>query len=141
LRALFRAHFPDWHWTPIESHCSPGVPDSEFCTSDGQSGWIEFKTIGASAVTLRPLQVLWIEKRAKRNGLVSIAIRRRPTARESQGRDELWFMAGRHVRSLASLGLKATPATLLGANGPHSWDWNKLESLLIGVEPPAQKVG
>jgi hypothetical protein len=107
LRAIFRAHFPDWHWTAIESGCSPGVPDSEYCTGAGLTGWLEFKETDAWAVALRPFQVLWIERRVAHNGLVSIVVRRRPTTRAFQGRDELWFVAGRHARLLASSGLKA----------------------------------
>jgi hypothetical protein len=143
LRAIFRAHFPDWHWTAIESGCSPGVPDSEFCTGDGRAGWIEFKTVGAWAVNLRPQQVLWIEQRIKHNGLVSICVRRRPTVGEFKGRDELWFIAGRYTRLLIAAGLKATPATVLGINGPRSWNWAALEGLLTGAEQAAAaaKVG
>jgi hypothetical protein len=137
LRAIFRAHFPDWHWTAIESYCSPGTPDDEFCTSDGRSGWVELKSIAAWAVDLRPLQVIWIEKRVKHNGLVSIAVRRRPTAQEFRGRDELWFVAGRYARLLANAGLKAAPSVLLGIAGPSSWDWAQLEGLLTGAEQPA----
>jgi hypothetical protein len=136
LRALFRARFSTWQWSAIESgFTATGVPDSEFCTLGGVTGWVEFKQIDADAVRLRPLQVNWIERRAGRRGRVTIAIRRRPTATKLRGRDELWLMPGIYVRELADEGLKAVPALLMGVGGPASWDWAAVEAFLV-AEPP-----
>jgi hypothetical protein len=136
LRVLFRARFPTWQWTAIESPIAPGVPDSEYCTLDGVAGWIEFKAIDADAVRLRPLQVNWIERRAGRRGRVTIVIRRRPTSIAEKGRDELWCISGTYVRELADDGLMAVPASLMGASGPASWNWVAVEAILIR-EPKA----
>jgi hypothetical protein len=133
LRALFRARFPTWQWSAIESDfTATGIPDSEYCTLDGVSGWIEFKQIDADAVRLRPLQINWIERRAGRQGRVTIAIRRRPSSIAAKGRDELWLVPGIYVRELADEGLKAVPALLIGAGGPTSWNWAAVEAILVG---------
>jgi hypothetical protein len=61
LRALFRARFPTWQWNAVKSgFTATGIPDSEFCTLNGVSGWVEFKAISANAARLHPLQVNWI---------------------------------------------------------------------------------
>jgi hypothetical protein len=132
LRALFRARFPAWQWTAIESPVAPGVPDSEYCTLDGVTGWLEFKQIDANAVRLHPMQVNWIERRAGRRGRVTIAIRRRPSSIAGKGRDELWLVPGIYARELADNGLAAVPASLMGAAAPASWDWAAVEAILTG---------
>jgi hypothetical protein len=131
LRAIFRERFSTWQWSMIEPPIVGGTPDAEYCTLAGVAGWIEFKAIDANAVRLHPLQTNWIERRAGRQGRVTIAIRRRPTAIKLRGRDELWLVPGIYVRELADEGLSAAPASLMGVDGPASWDWAAVEAALV----------
>ena len=123
LRALFKKRLPSWQWTAIESGVtSPGVPDAEYCTDRGVTGWVEFKAVTGWKPVIRPLQVAWIDRRARIGGRVFIAVRRRSTA----GDDELWIVPGSCVKPLCDVGLKSPK--LLGvcrmSGGPDAWHFD-----------------
>lgn len=78
-RALFRNMFPEFHWNAIETWAlQAGVPDAEYCTPDGVSGWVEFKAFGKNGEkpTLRPAQIGWIDRRLRHKGNVHIFIKK-----------------------------------------------------------------
>jgi hypothetical protein len=131
LRLLFRKRFSDWQWSPIESGSTTlGLPDSEFCAPGGVAGWLEFKLTHAHAVKFRPLQTHWLETRAGLGGRCAVAVRRRPTAKQYAGVDELWLVAGRDAPRLEAEGISAAVGLCVGARGPASWNWAVVEEFL-----------
>ena len=78
-RALFKRNLPQFHWTAIETGAlSSGVPDCEYCTPTGITGWIEFKAWyreeGKACPKIRPAQIGWIEKRVRMGGKAFIGV-------------------------------------------------------------------
>ncbi len=135
LRKIFPRHLPHFHWQSVETWSTgQGVPDANFC-SVGIEGWIEFKSTNAWAVTVRPGQVAWIERRARAGGRVFLAVRRQSMARGAKI-DELWLLDHRAARELAM------PKSRLSYNGnyrvfgvfeknPASWNWDEIEKILL----------
>ena len=135
LRALYRKHLPGWQWTSSESGLtSPGVPDSEFCTPSGVTGWIENKTTTGWAVKLRELQVGWIDRRARLGGRVFVAVRRiSPGGPRSSPADELWIIPGHAVKDLCDGRLnkmRANQVTTIQYAGPEAWNWDTVKGCL-----------
>jgi hypothetical protein len=138
LRALYRKHLPGFQLTAIESATtSPGVPDTEYCSPYGTQGWIENKRSDAWAVTIRPLQVAWISRRARLGGRVFIAVRRLTKGGpKTQAADELWLIHGRAVEALCDGGLRAVRSDFVlcvQSGGPEAWDWGAIKDHLIGL--------
>ncbi len=130
LKDIFRLHLPHFDFQPIEMFLlAAGVPDLNFC-AEGIDGWIELKMTKAWAVTVRPAQVGWIERRLRHGGRVFIAVRRfRIDA------DELWIYPGADARRLADGGLRAVDPIGCCGGGPSVWNWLGIESLLLGQVP------
>lgn len=129
LRILFRRHIVG-HWTPVETAGTVGgVPDHNFLVG-GAEGWIENKQTHAWAVGMRPLQVGWLDRRAREGGRAFVAVRR---WKRPDGADELWLIGAEGAKSLADSGLRGVaPPVLRGrwSGGPSSWDWSEVRRIL-----------
>lgn len=148
LRQLFRKHLPLADWQSVETGgTGRGVPDSNYCFPNpsggfGTEGWIEFKTTEGYAVRLRPEQIAWMCRRARRGGRVFVAVRRWCSAGpRREAADELWLVAGAGGPELLTVGLGGLTSTprgpkwpLLGAwhGGPARWHWPAVAALLTG---------
>lgn len=125
LRPLFRQKFRQWQWTSIETAFSAsGVPDSEFCTPTGISGWVEFKKTNIYYVKIKPFQVSWLMRRCRYGGNAWIAVRRL-----RQDTDELWLMFGDQAEALHYEGLEGISGWCW-SGGPSNWNFNEVGSLL-----------
>ena len=133
LRTIFRVQFDKWQWTSIETAgTASGVPDSEFCTTEGIQGWIEFKQTSIFAVNIRPFQMAWLMKRCRYGGNAWIAVRRVPTAKKWNGRDELWLMKGDQAQALLEDGLENIKGWCWGG-GPKNWNFPEIHNILQGL--------
>ncbi len=127
LKDIFRLHLSHFDFQPIEMFLlAAGVPDLNFCHA-GVDGWIELKRTTAWALTVRPAQVGWIERRLRSGGRVFIA-----TRRLRRDADELWLHHGSAARHLAEGGLRAVEPLGRWGGGPSRWGWLGIESLLLG---------
>lgn len=156
LRALFRRHITSAQWTTIETGMTAqGVPDAEFCfppvplsqckgsavdyshlstTKPGVQGWIEYKTTSGWAVTLRPEQIGWLDRRQRLGGRAFVAVRR--VANRGAKVDELWLYKLTTLvtpQALRTGGLRGVEPDYRGADGPQNWDWKKIEAILRGT--------
>jgi len=115
-----RAHIPRAHWQRIESwQVAPGVPDLNGC-QDGQEVWIEAKIVKGKKVNVTPLQVNWLETRARHGGKVYIV---------ALYRDRLIAVwGGEFARKVADEGIDA-PGGLLFEMDLHGW--SQLESAIF----------
>jgi hypothetical protein len=130
LRSIFRQKLRAWQWTSIEtSFSASGVPDSEFCTPTGVSGWVEFKKTHIFYVQFQPFQVPWLERRCRMGGNAWIAVRRLPKAKKYNGADELWLMRGDQAQALDAQGLEAVSGWMW-EGGPSRWNFEEIASLL-----------
>ena len=77
LWALVRDNLLGFHLQRIETGLTgSGVPDVNGCKK-GQEFWIELKEIhSGNSLTLRPMQVAWIAKRAQYGGQVFVLARK-----------------------------------------------------------------
>ena len=77
LWRLIKVNLRDIHLQRIETGATgSGVPDVNGCAK-GQEFWIELKEIhSGNALTLRPMQVAWIAKRAQYGGQVFVLARK-----------------------------------------------------------------
>ena len=127
LRRELRAHLPAFQWSHLESPTTaPGAPDTEFCAPGGAQGWVECKRATAYALTLRPLQVAWLSRRARLGGRAFVAVRRITP----KGADELWLYPGVRVVELAQLGLRCSEPLGVWGGGPEKWLWNEVSEIL-----------
>lgn len=110
-----------------------GIPDVNACLR-GVEAWIELKGTDAWAVTIRPEQVAWIERRARAGGRVFLFTRRRcAKGPRRPAADELWIHRPDAVRAVAKLGLREAPPPVLRLDGgPSQWVWPMVEELVFG---------
>ena len=138
LRGLFRTQLTKrgYQFTPIETGgTTRGVPDSEYCSSDGISGWLEYKQTKANTVQISPEQVGWVLQRNRCNGKVFIAIRKKCSiGKRRKACDELWLLHGKDAALLKEFGLSCKEIKVLGiwSGGPKQWNWNELDLILRG---------
>lgn len=133
LRGIFRKQFPRWQWSSIESAGTvSGVPDSEFCAPGGIQGWIEFKQTHIKHVSIRPLQVSWIDRRSRLGGNVWIAVRRTPVSQQEAGADELWLLEGNQVLALQKGGLDFVHG-VMWMGGPSMWNFDEVRNILLKI--------
>lgn len=134
LRPLFKKHLPDFHWTPVESPMTGGIPDSNWCV-DGVEGWIEYKRTGSRGVTFRSGQPAWIHRRYRAGGRVWIAIRftHEGGPRLGDAVDDLVLVYGGFVLDLARDGLTDNMVSGRWRGGPTRWDWRAIQGLLVGA--------
>lgn len=130
LRKIFRDNIPSWQWSSIETAgTTSGVPDSEFMSTEGVQGWIEYKKTHIFYVQVKSFQVAWLMRRTRMGGNAWIAVRRMPTARKYNGADELWLMSGNQAEALFYNGLNGVHA-LCWSGGPSGWDWEEISHTL-----------
>ena len=138
LRRLFKTELEmlQFHCQSVETGgTGQGIPDTNFCCR-GVEGWIEYKATDGHAVTLRPEQIGWIERRVRCGGRVFIAVRRRHEggARRGLPVDELHLIPGYAARQ-ARLGGLRDPEVLsarlgLWQGGPSKWCWAEVAECL-----------
>ncbi len=77
LWLLLRKNLPQIHFQRIETGMTgAGVPDVNGC-GKGKEFWIELKEIHAgNKLTLRPMQISWLAKRASHGGQVFVMARK-----------------------------------------------------------------
>jgi len=115
LWLLMRKNLPDIHLQRIETGMTgAGVPDVNGCAK-GKEFWVELKEIhSGNKLTLRPMQVAWLAKRASHGGQVFVMARKN---------NEIKLY---HVDSLTGIqelmegGYKSK--ALLTLNTPYDWD-------------------
>jgi len=126
LRAVFKDHLKGWHFTPIETGAIvSGVPDAEYCSPGGVTGWIEFKFAKGMVVGLRPAQVSWIDRRHRMGGRVFVAVQRK---------DELYIYSGGGVKELKRNGLVSSVGLVY--YGAGKWDWDAIKEALARTDFP-----
>lgn len=134
LRKMFREKIPEFMWTSIETGgTGRGVPDAEYCSPEGVSGWIEFKQTKGSAIKIAPEQIAWHARRARMGGRSYVIVRRWALQGPRRAsRDELWLLPGRSASKMFA-GLQpllADPECLVWVGGPARWDWGNLKKVL-----------
>lgn len=130
LRPLFRHQFKSWQWSSIETAgTASGVPDSEFHTTSGCQGWIEFKQTKIFHVHIKPLQVAWLMRRCRLGGNAWIAVRRWPRAQKFAGVDDLYLMRGDQAHALALTGIQGT-FSKIWSGGPSNWNYEEIADIL-----------
>jgi len=130
LRPIFRNKFSLWQWTTIEvGAIAGGIPDNEFCTPFGISGWIEFKRTSIFYVHLKPLQVSWLMQRCRFGGDAWIGVRRTPESQRETGVDQLWLMRGDQAEALYYHGLEGVYG-LCWDGGPSEWNFTEIGNYL-----------
>ena len=77
LWKLLRDNVPSVHWQRIETGMTgAGVPDVNGCAK-GKEFWVELKEIhSGNKITLRPMQISWLAKRASFGGQVFVMARK-----------------------------------------------------------------
>ena len=77
LWALLRDNIKEIHWQRIETGITgSGIPDVNGCAK-GKEFWIELKEVhSGNSLTLRPMQVAWLSKRAMHGGQVFVLARK-----------------------------------------------------------------
>jgi len=134
LRRLFRQNLPMVHWISVETGVTdPGVPDLNGCAQNVEF-WIECKATKGWAVTLRPEQIGWLDRRTRAGGRTFVAVRRHcdPRVRTTKEADEIWLYPGHLARRLKLLGLRNNPPLAHFTGGPANWDWERLGIILLG---------
>ena len=153
LRPLFRQHLNiGFDWCSVESGTTgKGIPDSNYCGTNGKEGWVEFKTTPGWTVPLRPEQVGWIARRCRYGGRVWVAVRQlHEGTTRTAARDSLWLIPGPLAMVAKAHGLKPLLAsafvgagvanwsnrTLTGGvwrwdGGPGGWDWQAIAAVLV----------
>lgn len=134
LRKIFRQNLHSWQWSSIETAgTASGVPDSEFMSTEGVQGWIEFKKTHIFYVQVKPLQVAWLERRCRMGGKAWIAVRRIPKAAIYKGVDQLWLMSGDQAIALHDHGLNGVTA-VKWEGGPSGWNFPEIRDYLTGFK-------
>lgn len=115
LWALVRDNLLDFHLQRIETGLTgSGVPDVNGCKK-GQEFWIELKEIhSGNSLTLRPMQVSWLVKRAQHGGQVFVLARK-------NNQMKLFHVDGlERAQEIVKGGFKSD--ALLTLDIPYDWD-------------------
>lgn len=137
LRAKLIAGIPKFHWQAVETSVSRGLPDLEFCSPLGISGWVECKRITSGSDHCdhppTPEQVSWLERRSRYNGRCFIAVRRYHSGGPRLGKpvDRLYLMLGDQVRPLLLGGIRTCLIQGTWDGGPARWNWAEIEKTLV----------
>jgi hypothetical protein len=136
LRNIFRTYLQKlgYHFTAIETGgTGRGIPDSEYCSPTGETGWIEYKKTSANSIQISPEQIGWALQRSRNQGVIFYGVRKK-CAKGVRRRacDELWLIDGASAQLLKEEGLKSRELKILGiwANGPANWDWQQIDRIL-----------
>lgn len=127
LRVIFRQYIPTFMWTSIETGgTARGIPDSNFLAPNGIEGWVEYKITKAFAVTMRPEQIGWIDRRNRLGGRIWIAVRQ-----IRKDGDFLHLVPGHQVKELATDGLRFIgDECFIWEGGPPRWNWRSIQATL-----------
>ena len=132
LRGIFRSYLGGWQWNTIETGIIfPGLPDSEFCSPWGHSGWIEFKATKIFHVQIRDLQVGWLQQRWRFGSDAWIAVRRSVIHKDI---DELWLMEAWNAPALHDGGLNNITGRRW-SGGPSHWNFDEISQILMKTMP------
>jgi penicillin-binding protein-related factor A (putative recombinase) len=115
LWALLRDNIKEVHWQRIETGMTgSGVPDVNGCAK-GKEFWIELKEIhSGNSLTLRPMQVAWLCKRAMNGGQVFVLARK-------NNQMKLYHIDGiERAQELVKNGYKSD--NLLTLDIPYEWE-------------------
>ena len=115
LWALLRDNIKEVHWQRIETGMTgSGVPDVNGCAK-GKEFWIELKEVhSGNSLTLRPMQVAWLSKRAKNGGQVFVLARK-------NNQMKLYHIDGiERAQELVKNGYKSD--NLLTLDIPYEWE-------------------
>ena len=115
LWALLRDNIKEVHWQRIETGMTgSGVPDVNGCVK-GKEFWIELKEIhSGNSLTLRPMQVAWLSKRAMNGGQVFVLARK-------NNQMKLYHIDGiERAQELVKNGYKSD--NLLTLDIPYEWE-------------------
>tara|TARA_R100001163_G_C4930058_1_gene106393 strand:- start:56 stop:445 length:390 start_codon:yes stop_codon:yes gene_type:complete len=115
LWALLRDNIKEIHWQRIETGMTgSGVPDVNGCAK-GKEFWIELKEVhSGNSLTLRPMQVAWLSKRAMNGGQVFVLARK-------NNQMKLFHVDGiERAQELVKNGYKSD--NLLTLDIPYEWE-------------------
>ena len=115
LWALLRDNIKEVHWQRIETGMTgSGVPDVNGCAK-GKEFWIELKEVhSGNSLTLRPMQVAWLSKRAMNGGQVFVLARK-------NNQMKLFHVDGlERAQEIVKGGFKSD--ALLTLDIPYNWD-------------------
>lgn len=134
LRPLFKHYLPRFHWTPVESPMTEGIPDTNWCY-EGVEGWIEFKQTDTRRLRFRPGQPRWIHRRYRDGGRVWIVVRFRHEGGPRLGAsvDDLVMIYGGHILEIAREGIRDDLVSARWRGGPRRWPWKEVGALLVGA--------
>jgi|TARA_R110000772_G_scaffold32059_1_gene78742 penicillin-binding protein-related factor A (putative recombinase) len=122
LWLLLRTNLPQLHLQRIETGMTgAGVPDVNGCAK-GKEFWIELKEIhSGNALTLRPMQISWLAKRASFGGQVFVMARK-------QDEIKLYHIDSlTGIQELVKTGYKSKALVTLTI----PYDWDALVSALL----------
>lgn len=122
LWLLMRKNLPDMHLQRIETGMTgAGVPDVNGCAK-GKEFWVELKEIhSGNKLTLRPMQISWLAKRASHGGQVFVMARK-------DNEIKLYHIDSlTGIQELVERGFKSE--ALLTLNIPY--DWEALNTALL----------
>ena len=115
LWLLLRENIKEIHWQRIETGMTgAGVPDVNGCAKSKEF-WVELKEIhSGNSLTLRPMQVSWLAKRAMQGGQVFVLARK-------NNQMKLYHIDGlERAHDLTKHGYKSD--ALLTLDIPYDWD-------------------
>ena len=115
LWLLMRKNLPDMHLQRIETGMTgAGVPDVNGCAK-GKEFWVELKEIhSGNKLTLRPMQISWLAKRASHGGQVFVMARK-------DNEIKLYHIDSlTGIQELVETGYKSK--ALLTLTIPYNWD-------------------
>ena len=115
LWALLRDKIKEVHWQRIETGITgSGIPDVNGCAK-GKEFWIELKEVhSGNSLTLRPMQVAWLSKRAMNGGQVFVLARK-------NNQMKLYHIDGiERAQELVKNGYKSD--NLLTLDIPYEWE-------------------
>ncbi len=110
-----RTNLPQIHLQRIETGMTgAGVPDVNGC-ANGKEFWVELKEIhSGNSLTLRPMQISWLAKRASHGGQVFVMARK-------QGEIKLYHIDSlTGIQDLVKEGYKSKALVTLTI--PYKWD-------------------
>lgn len=137
LRQKLSAGLPKFQWQSIETATGNGVPDAEFCSPGGVSGWVECKKITSGSNFLdyppSPEQIAWLERRSRLGGRCFVAVRRHHGGGPRLGRpvDLLYLFRGDQARLLLVGGITSARALGCWEGGPARWNWLEVGKALV----------
>jgi len=136
LKDKFKKGLSKWHWQPIETGTGQGVPDLEFCSDAGVSGWIENKKITSGSNFLdHPIsmhQAAWIKRRIRMGGRAFVAVRKHHGGgpRLGDSVDILYLFHGREVDAIISGGIMGARPLGAWGGGARGWNWGQIGEIL-----------